>query len=109
MRHKSGLRTSIAVPGGAIGAPAERAELARSIAALVETLAEARALAANAAIGADLARLVDRARRELDVADEKLLMLDQRRQRSIFRRAGRIRERLDSLHHRVSRRVKPSR
>ena len=36
------------------------------------------------------------------MADEKLLMLDRRRQRSIFRRAERLREHLDDLHLRVA-------
>ena len=108
MRPKSHLRTSIVVRRRAIDAPNARAELARSIGALVDTLTEARALAADGTIGADLARLLDRARRDLDAADEKLLMLDRHRQRSIFRRAERIRDRLDSLHHCVARRVKPT-
>jgi hypothetical protein len=108
MRHKTRLPMPIVVRRRASHPPSASAELSRSIGALVETLAEARALAADGTIGPDLARLLDRARRELDFADEKLLMLDRYRQRSLFRRAERIRDRLDSLHHSVSRRVKPT-
>ena len=60
-------------------------------------------MASGGAFGPDLARLVNRARQELDAADEKLLILDRYRQRSLFRRAERIRDRLDTLQHRVSR------
>ena len=45
---------------------------------------------------------MQRARRELNLADEKLLMLDRRTHRSIFRRAERLRERLDKLHYRLA-------
>ena len=76
---------------------AGRAEVARSIAALVETLTEARARALAGTGGAELAPLLARARRELDAADEKLLMFDRRRQRSVFRQAERIRYRLEFL------------
>jgi hypothetical protein len=100
------LRTSIVVRRNAIASPVARADLARSLSALVETLGEARALAVDGTIGPDLARLLDRARRELDATDEKLLILDRRRQRSVFRRAERIRDRLDALHRCVSRRTK---
>lgn len=79
-----------------------REELARSIEALVDTLACARALAEERALRTELAELIGRARRELDVADEKLLMLDRRRQRSMFRRAERIRDRLENLHRSVA-------
>jgi hypothetical protein len=84
-----------------------REDLARSIGALVKTLSTARALAMDGTYGPELATLLARARRELDLADEKLLLLDRRRQRSLFRRAERIRERLDHLHHAVSARVAP--
>ena len=79
-----------------------RAEFAHAAAALVATLREARAIAADPADEARLRGLVDRARRELNLADEKLLMLDRRRQRSIFRHAERLRERLDHLHYRLA-------
>ena len=76
---------------------AARAEAARSIGALVETLTEAHALALAGTGGRELAPLLARARRELDAADEKLLMFDRRRQRSVFRQAERIRYRLEFL------------
>jgi len=88
------------------GSPAERDDLARAVAELVGTLTAARDLAAGGAIGAELTDLLDRARRELDVADEKLLVLDRLRERSMFRRATRIRERIDRLQHSVTRRAK---
>jgi len=64
---------------------------------LVATLAQARDQAADGGEDAALAALVARARQELDLADEYLLALDRRRQRSAFRQAERIRERLDVL------------
>lgn len=89
-----------------LGSPAERDDLARAVAALVGTLTAARDLAAGGAIGAELTDLLDRARRELDVADEKLLVLDRHRERSMFRRAARIRDRIDRLQHSVTRRTR---
>jgi hypothetical protein len=76
---------------------AARADLEKSIGALVATLAEARTLALRGMRGAELERLLARARRELDLADEKLLVLDRYRQRSAFRQAGRIRDRIEQL------------
>ena len=75
-----------------------REDLARSIGALVSTLSYARSLAEGGASGDELSALLARARRELDAADEKLLVLDRHRQRSLFRRAERIRSRLEFLH-----------
>ena len=80
-----------------VDSPAARADLEKSIGALVVTLTEARGLALRGSRGGELAPLLARAKRELDLADEKLLMLDRRHQRSVFRRAERIRDRLDLL------------
>lgn len=82
---------------GAAHTQIARADLARSLGTLVDTLAQARALAAGGSHGTDLAMLIARARHELDVADEKLLVLDRRRQRSYFRSAARIRFRIARL------------
>jgi hypothetical protein len=81
-----------------------RLELARSLGALVDTLAQAHALAAGGTHGSELADLLARARGELDLADEKLLALDRNRQRSLFRRAGRIRSRISLLQQSLARR-----
>jgi hypothetical protein len=81
---------------------AARAEVARSIGALVETLAEARARAVAGTEPGELASLLSRARRELDHADEKLLIFDRRRQRSVFRQAERIRLRIEVLEDSVT-------
>lgn len=75
----------------------ERSELARSVERLVRTLALARDSAARGVSDHSLASIVARARRELDLADEHLLVLDRHRQRSAFRQAERIRVRLDTL------------
>ena len=80
-----------------VDSQAARADLEKSIGALVVTLTEARALAQGGSQDSDLAALLARAKRELDLADERLLMLDRRHQRSVFRRAERIRDRLDLL------------
>jgi hypothetical protein len=85
-----------------IGTSAARAEFARAVSTLVGTLAEARAASNDPTDEGLLRGLLRRARRELDLADEKLLMLDRRRQRSIFLRADRLRERLDRLHYRLA-------
>ncbi len=53
--------------------------------------------------GADLVKLLARAREELDAVDEKLLRLDRRSKRSVFRNAGRLRTRIDLLHDRFAR------
>lgn len=71
--------------------------LARSVERLVATLAQARDEAVEGGGDAALAALVVRARQELDLADEQLLTLDRHRQRSAFRQAERIRQRLDAL------------
>lgn len=71
--------------------------LARSVQRLVATLAQAREQASEGGRDAALAALVAQARQELDLADECLLALDRRRQRSAFRQAERIRQRLDAL------------
>ena len=85
-----------------VGTRAARSEFAQALSALVTTLAEARAAADDGAEELRLRALMARAKRELNLADEKLLMLDRRRQRSIFRRADRLRDRLDNLHLRVA-------
>ena len=85
-----------------IGTRRARGEFAHAVSALVETLAEARAASGDPTDEARLRGLVERARRQLDLADEKLLMLDRRRQRSIFRRAERLRDHLDHLHYRLA-------
>ncbi len=86
-----------------IESPYARAELARTLASLVDSLARARTMAAEGSSGAELAEVLGEAKRKLDLADEKLLMLDRHRQRSLFRRADRIRLRIDGLHRSVSR------
>jgi hypothetical protein len=95
-------RTFVPVRRSMVGSRAARAEYAQALSALVTTLTEARAAAADAGDELRLRSLVARARRDLDLADEKLLMLDRRRQRSIFRRAERLRDRLDHLHFRLA-------
>jgi hypothetical protein len=81
-----------------IGTSAARVEFAQAVSALVETLREARTVAADPSDEARVRGLIDRARRELNLVDEKLLMLDRRRQRSMFLHSERLRERLDHLH-----------
>lgn len=78
------------------------ADLALSLGALVDALTQAHALAAGGGHSADLVELLARARHELDLADEKLLALDRYRQRSFFRRAGRIRARIAGLQKSVA-------
>jgi len=94
--------TFVPVRRSMVGTRAARGEFAQALSALVTTLAEARAAADDVADELRLRGLMARAKRELDLADEKLLMLDRRRQRSIFRRAERLRERLDHLHYRMA-------
>ena len=86
-----------------VESPYARADLARTLGSLIDTLARARALAVDGSTDDDLVALIGEAKRKLDLADEKLLMLDRRRQRSLFRRADRIRLRIDGLHQAVSR------
>jgi hypothetical protein len=86
-----------------IESPYARAELSRTIASLVDSLARARTMAVEGSSREDLAQVLREATRKLDLADEKLLMLDRRRQRSLFRRADRIRLRIDGLHRSISR------
>jgi hypothetical protein len=81
-----------------IGTRRARVEFAHAVSALVETLREARATAADPADESRVRGLIDRARRELNLVDEKLLMLDRRRQRSMFLHSERLRERLNQLH-----------
>lgn len=83
--------------------PHVRAEVASTLASLVDSLARARTMAAEGSSRQDLADVLGDARRKLDLADEKLLALDRHRQRSFFRRAGRIRLRIDDLHRSISR------
>jgi len=85
-----------------IGTRAAHGEYANAVSALVATLAEARAASADPADELRLRSLVQRARRQLNLADEKLLMLDRRCERSIFRRAERLRVHLDDLHLRLA-------
>ena len=90
--------TFVPVRRSMIGTSAARLEFAQAVSALVETLREARTVAADPSDEARVRGLIDRARRELNLVDEKLLMLDRRRQRSMFLHAERLRERLDHLH-----------
>ena len=85
-----------------IGTRTARGEFAHAVSDLVATLAEAREASGDPSDEMRLRGLVQRARRQLDLADEKLLMLDRRRQRSIFRRADQLREHLDNLHLRLA-------
>lgn len=84
-----------------IGTRAARAQFAEAVSALVGTLAAAHALAAEQGDDDRLRALLRRARDELDVADEKLLMLDRNRERSVFLRSERLRARLGRLHYRL--------
>jgi hypothetical protein len=86
-----------------IESPYARAELSRTLGSLVDSLARARTMALEGSSREELAAVLGEARRKLDLADEKLLMLDRHRQRSLFRRADRIRLRIDGLHRSVSR------
>lgn len=87
----------------AVASLAARTDIERCVGALVGTLGEAHALAARGSSGADLVKLLARAREELDAVDEKLLRLDRRSKRSVFRNAGRLRSRIDLLHDRFAR------
>jgi hypothetical protein len=95
-------RTFVPVRRSKIGTRKARMEFAHAMSVLVATLREAHAAARDPSDEARLRGLVARARRELDVADEKLLMLDRRRQRSIFRQAERLHGCLDRLHYRLA-------
>ena len=92
--------TFVPIRRSAIGTRAARREFAHAVSALVATLGEA--AASDPTDESRLRALVLRAKRELDLADEKLLMLDRRRQRSMFRRAERLRDHLDDLHYRLA-------
>jgi|RhiMethySRZTD1v2_1073278.scaffolds.fasta_scaffold115240_2 hypothetical protein len=94
--------TFVPVRRSMIGTGTAQREFALAVEALVSTLAEARAVSSDPSDEPRLRGLLQRARRQLNVADEKLLMLDRRRQRSIFRRAERLREHLDDLHLHVA-------
>jgi hypothetical protein len=85
-----------------IGTSTAQREFAHAIEALVSTLAEALAVSSDPSDEPRLRGLLQRARHHLNAADEKLLMLDRRTQRSIFRRAERLREHIDDLHLRVA-------
>src|SRR5690349_11622685 len=85
-----------------IGTDAARRDFAHAVGALVATLTEARAASGDPSDEVRLRALMERARRELNLADEKLLMLDRRTHRSVFRRAERLRGRLDDLHLRLA-------
>jgi hypothetical protein len=95
-------RTFVPIRRSMIGTRNACGEFSRALSALVSTLAEARAASSRPDDEVRLRGLVQRARRELDLADEKLLMLDRRRQRSIFRRAEQLRTHLDNLHYRLA-------
>ena len=94
--------TFVPIRRSMIGTSRARGEFAHALSLLVATLAEARAASGDPTDEARLRGLVQRAKRELNVVDEKLLMLDRRRHRSIFRRADRLREHLDQLHYRLA-------
>jgi hypothetical protein len=85
-----------------IGTSRAHADFALAISELVGTLEEARSASSDPSDEVRLRGLLQRARRQLNLADEKLLMLDRRRERSIFRRAERLREHLDRLHLRLA-------
>jgi len=86
-----------------IESPYARADLERALGSLVDTLMRARAMAVEGSTEDELAALLAEAKRKLDLADEKLLMLDRHRQRSLFRRADRIRLRIYGLHRSILR------
>jgi len=86
-----------------IESPYARADLARTLGSLVDTLVRARSMAVEGSNEDELAALLREAKRKLDLADEKLLMLDRHRQRSLFRRADRIRLRIYDLHRTIAR------
>ena len=86
-----------------IESPYARADLARTLGSLVDTLSRAREMASEGSSRDDLKEVLGEAKRKLDLADEKLLMLDANRQRSLFRHADRIRLRIYDLHRTVSR------
>lgn len=92
--------TFVPVRTSMIGTRAARTEYADAMAALVGTLAAARDLV-SAGDHAGLREILRRAGHELDTADEKLLMLDRRRHRSIFLGSLRLRCRLAELHGRL--------
>lgn len=85
-----------------VESPYARAELARTLASLVDSLARARTMAVEGSSREALAQVLGEAKRKLDLADEKLLVLDRHRRRSLFRRAERIRRRIYRLHRSVS-------
>ena len=86
-----------------IESPYARADLERTLGSLVDTLSRARSMAVEGSPRHDLKEVLSEAKRKLDLADEKLLMLDAYRQRSLFRHADRIRLRIYDLHRTVSR------
>lgn len=90
--------TFVPIRASMIGTRVARTEYVNAMSALVETLAAARDLASRGE-QARLRDLLDRAGRELDAADEKLLMLDRRRHRSMFVGSERLRSRLHQLCH----------
>lgn len=92
--------TFVPVRTSMIGTRAARDEYASAMSALVDTLSQACNLASHGD-HAGLRTLLNRAGRELDAADEKLLMLDRRRHRSIFIASERLRSRLADLHGHV--------
>lgn len=102
MRHE--MSQGVRLRRGLAASEAAARDLADSLGALVDALARAHALAAGGAYGPELASLLARARQELDTADEKLLALDRHRQRSLFRRAGRIRSGIADLERSVAQR-----
>jgi hypothetical protein len=95
-------RTFVPIRRSMIGTSRAHGDFARAVSALVATLAEARSASSDPADEARLRSLVQRARLQLNLADEKLLMLDRRRERSIFRRAERLRAHLEDLHLRLA-------
>jgi len=74
-----------------------RGAVTAALTKLVATLSLAREQAAARAEHADLGALLQRARAQLDLADEELLALDRNRARSSFRQAARIRDRLEAI------------
>ena len=86
-----------------IESPYARADLARTLGSVVDSLSRARTMVIEGSSRDDLKAVLGEVKRKLDLADEKLLMLDPHRQRSLFRSADRIRLRIYGLHRAISR------
>jgi hypothetical protein len=85
-----------------IGSREARVEFGQAVSTLVAALREARTVATDPSDEARVRGLIARVRRELNLVDEKLLMLDRRRQRSMFLHSERLRRQLDDLELRLA-------